>query len=98
MPSYLASSPSTDRSFEVEREKEEEKISGHKEELPSNSHTSDSEAKDGELPVTEEMGNMSNQTVPHESPDQPNSSKVMKGSFISLGGFFLLWLSLMVIL
>ncbi|BHF79191.1 hypothetical protein SprV_0602231000 [Sparganum proliferum] len=50
---------------------------------------------DKEVSETDEIRNTSNETFSPESPDQPNSSEVIKGSFISLAGFSLLWLSLM---
>ncbi|BHF79190.1 hypothetical protein SprV_0602230900 [Sparganum proliferum] len=51
-----------------------------------------------ELSEIDEIRNMSDETFSPESPDQPNSSEVIKGSFISLAGFSLLWLSLVVAL
>ncbi|BHF79139.1 hypothetical protein SprV_0602225800 [Sparganum proliferum] len=80
---------------EGEATEEENTIVGDKEELPSDSHTSNPDAKDNELSETDEIHNKLNETFSPESPDKPNSSEVIKGSFISLAGFSLLWLSLM---
>ncbi|BHF61695.1 hypothetical protein SprV_0100467100 [Sparganum proliferum] len=93
---------------EGEVTEEEKKIGNDKEKVLSDSHNSNPEAKDvdlgpsdGIVPTlvefseTDEIHNMSNDTFSSESPDKPNSSEVIKGSFISLAGFSLLWLSSM---
>ncbi|BHF79145.1 hypothetical protein SprV_0602226400 [Sparganum proliferum] len=89
----------TDQPPEVRKEgeatEEENTIVDDKEELPSDSHTSNPNATDTELSETDEIQNKLNETFSSESPDKPNSSEVIKGSFISLAGFSLLWLSLM---
>ncbi|BHF79169.1 hypothetical protein SprV_0602228800 [Sparganum proliferum] len=89
----------TDQPPEVRKEgeatEEENTIVGDKEELPSDSHTSNPDAKDIELSETDEIHNKSDETFSPDSPDKPNSSEVIKGSFISLAGFSLVWLSLM---
>ncbi|KAL7053593.1 hypothetical protein AAHC03_026999 [Spirometra sp. Aus1] len=109
-PSFTDGPPEVEIEWKVTNEKEEEKgekSGGGKEELPSDSHYFDPYDLGPsnaivptliELSETDETGDKTNKTLSPGSPDQQNFSEAIKVSVISVVGFSLLCLSMVVAL